>query len=70
LLTHEWSVGTHDHGTDRVTSQGNRLSDKYKGILSKKQGESLNEHIKQMREEWDREYPLYLSEFGFVRLMD
>jgi uncharacterized membrane protein YqiK len=32
-----------------------RLSDKYRGILSKKQGENLNEHIKQMREEWDRE---------------
>ena len=30
-----------------------RLSDKYRGILSKKQGENLNEHIKQMREEWD-----------------
>lgn len=30
-----------------------RLSDKYRGILSRKQGESLNEHIKQIREEWD-----------------
>lgn len=32
-----------------------RLSDKYRGILTKKQGENLNEHIKQMREEWDKE---------------
>jgi hypothetical protein len=31
------------------------LSDKYRGILSKKQGKNLNEHIKQMREEWDSE---------------
>ena len=23
MLTHEWSVGTHDHGTERITSQGN-----------------------------------------------
>ena len=30
-----------------------KLSDKYRGILSKKQGENLNEHIKQMREDWD-----------------
>jgi hypothetical protein len=28
------------------------LSDKYKGIISKEQGQSLNEHIKQMRSEW------------------
>ena len=32
-----------------------RLSDKYRGILSKEQGENLNEHIKQMRDEWDIE---------------
>jgi hypothetical protein len=30
-----------------------RLSDKYRGILTKEQGEDLNEHIKQMRSEWD-----------------
>ena len=29
-----------------------KLSDKYKGIISKEQGQSLNEHIKQMRSEW------------------
>jgi len=30
-----------------------KLSDKYKGIISKEQGRNLNEHIKQMRNEWD-----------------
>jgi len=30
-----------------------KLSDKYKGIISKEQGLSLNEHIKQMRSEWN-----------------
>ena len=30
-----------------------RLSDKYRGILSKEQGQSLNEHIKEMRNEWN-----------------
>ena len=30
-----------------------KLSDKYRGILTKEQGEDLNEHIKQMRSEWD-----------------
>lgn len=30
-----------------------RLSDKYKGIISKEQGQNLNEHIKQMRSEWN-----------------
>jgi hypothetical protein len=30
-----------------------RLSDKYKGVISKEQGKSLNEHIKQMRSEWN-----------------
>ncbi|MEO6893850.1 MAG: hypothetical protein ABI136_02385 [Ginsengibacter sp.] len=29
-----------------------KLSDKYKGIISKEQGQKLNEHIKQMRNEW------------------
>jgi hypothetical protein len=41
--------------TETSTKPKKRLSDKYRGILSKKQGENLNEHIKQMREEWDRE---------------
>lgn len=30
-----------------------KLSDKYKGIISKEQGQSLSEHIKQMRSEWN-----------------
>ncbi len=30
-----------------------KLSDKYKGILSKVDGKKLNEHIKQMRSEWN-----------------
>ena len=30
-----------------------KLSDKYKGILSKEEGRQLNEHIKQMRSEWN-----------------
>lgn len=30
-----------------------RLSDKYRGIMSKKQGLALNEHIEQMRSEWN-----------------
>jgi hypothetical protein len=28
-----------------------KLSDKYKGIITKEQGQNLNEHIKQMRSE-------------------
>ena len=30
-----------------------KLSDKYKGIISKEQGQDLNDHIKQMRSEWN-----------------
>jgi len=30
-----------------------KLSEKYKGILSKKEGQQLNEHIRQMRREWN-----------------
>jgi hypothetical protein len=29
-----------------------KLSDKYKGIISKEQGQKLNQHIKQTRSEW------------------
>jgi hypothetical protein len=35
-----------------TTPAKTRLSDKYKGVISKEQGQSLNEHIKQMRNEW------------------
>lgn len=30
-----------------------KLSDKYKGIITKEQGQNLNEHIKKMRSEWN-----------------
>lgn len=30
-----------------------KLSDKYRGVLSKEQGERLNLHVKQMRSEWE-----------------
>ncbi len=29
------------------------LSAKYKGIISKEEGQKLNDHIKQMRSEWN-----------------
>lgn len=29
-----------------------KLSDKYKGIISKEEAHKLNEHLKQMRSEW------------------
>jgi len=30
-----------------------RLSEKYRGILSKEDGKDLNKHIEQMRSEWN-----------------
>jgi len=30
-----------------------KLSDKYKGIITKEQGQNLNEHIQQIRSEWN-----------------
>ena len=30
-----------------------RLSEKYRGIISSEKGQQLNEHIKQMRNEWN-----------------
>ena len=30
-----------------------KLSDKYKGFISKEEGQHLNDHIKQMRSEWN-----------------
>jgi hypothetical protein len=30
-----------------------KLSEKYRGIISKEEGKKLNEHIKQMRSEWN-----------------
>ena len=29
------------------------LSDKYKGIITKEQGQQLNEHVTEMRSEWN-----------------
>jgi len=30
-----------------------KLSDKYKGFLSREEGQQLNDHISQMRNEWN-----------------
>jgi hypothetical protein len=30
-----------------------KLSDKYKGFISKEEGQQLNDHIKHMRSEWN-----------------
>jgi len=38
---------------ENVSVDKPKLSDKYRGMLSKKEGEKLNEHIKQMRSEWN-----------------
>ena len=38
---------------ENVTPVKPKLSEKYKGIISKEQGENLNDHIKQMRNEWN-----------------
>jgi hypothetical protein len=37
----------------RNVSVKTKLSDKYKGFISKEDGHDLNEHIKQMRSEWN-----------------
>lgn len=38
---------------ENVATGKTKLSDKYKGILSKEQGQNLSDHIKQMRSEWN-----------------
>ena len=38
---------------ENITPVKQKLSDKYKGIITKEQGQNLNEHIKQMRSEWN-----------------
>lgn len=38
---------------ENIASPATKLSDKYKGIISKEQGQKLNEHIQQMRSEWN-----------------
>lgn len=39
---------------EKNVSPPQKLSDRYKGILSREVGQKLNEHIEQMRNEWDR----------------
>jgi hypothetical protein len=36
-----------------TTPTKGKLSDKYKGIFTKEEGQQLNEHIQQMRSEWN-----------------
>lgn len=36
-----------------VSSTKVKLSDKYRGIINKEQGQDLDLHIKQMRSEWE-----------------
>ena len=38
---------------ENFTPVKQKLSDKYKGIITKEQGENLKEHISQMRSEWN-----------------
>jgi len=38
---------------ENIASAKPKLSDKYKGIISKEEGQRLNEHIKQMHSEWN-----------------
>jgi hypothetical protein len=38
---------------ENFTPTKTKLSDKYKGTITKEQGQNLNEHIKQMRSEWN-----------------
>ena len=38
---------------ENISSDKPKFSKKYNGIISKEQGKSLNEHIKQMRSEWN-----------------
>jgi hypothetical protein len=38
---------------ENVTPAETRLSHKYKGIITKEQGQNLNEHLQEMRSEWN-----------------
>lgn len=38
---------------ENYTPVKRKLSDKYKGIITKEQGDDLKEHINQMRSEWN-----------------
>lgn len=37
---------------ENISVTRSKLSDKYKGIITKEEGAKLNAHIKQMRNEW------------------
>ena len=38
---------------ESISAEQPKLSEKYKGILTKEEGQKLNEHIRQMRSEWN-----------------
>jgi hypothetical protein len=38
---------------ENIEPDKTKLSDKYKGFISKEEGQQLNDHIKQMRSEWN-----------------
>ena len=38
---------------ENVKKSGIKLSDKYKGFITKEEGQQLNDHINQMRSEWN-----------------
>ena len=38
---------------DNVEPLKTKLSDKYKGFISKEEGQQLNDHINQIRTEWN-----------------
>jgi hypothetical protein len=38
---------------ENVVPAKNKLSNKYRGIITKAEGMQLNKHIKQMRNEWN-----------------
>lgn len=38
---------------ENITPTKTKLSDKYRGIISKRDGKNLDGHIKQMRNEWN-----------------
>jgi hypothetical protein len=61
-LTHQKAIGLLHHLQDmqlikvlneNTAAPKTKLSDKFRGIISKKDGEKLQQHIQQMRNEWD-----------------
>lgn len=38
---------------ENIAPAKQKLSNKYRGIISKEEGQNLNDHIKQMRSEWN-----------------